>query len=200
MRSLNLLINPHFVICFSSHINIQKAGILYHTTLSADILMLPNRWSVLFTNIVKYLFQCDRPPDLERKTDFLVGFSFVLSQLCAGQGSCFGPKRERKKSPRMWMTPSFTSVEGYLSSGSVSELKCTLYTVVCWNDSFIFFRWYPQFIWPVELVQWDQSARLWGDARWIFISHATVRKLQQPALAWPFGKQHLRAGDTSAYK
>lgn len=40
----------------------------------------------------------------------------------------------------------------------------------------------------MELVQWDQPARLWGNAGRIFISHATVWKLQQPALTRPPGE------------
>lgn len=52
-----------------------------------------------------------------------------------------------------------------------------------------YFRWYPQFFWPLELIQWDQSAQLWRNARSIFISHAPVRNLQQPALTRPLGKQ-----------
>lgn len=55
--------------------------------------------------------------------------------------------------------------------------------------NFLFFRWYPQFIWPLELIQRDQSAQLWRNARSIFISHAAVRKLQRPALTRPLGEQ-----------
>lgn len=88
-----------------------------------------------------------------------------------------------------WSRPQFTTFHTKVVVTCSKARKGRCFSCFsCLNVLWFLIRWDPQFLRPVELVQWDQPARLWGNAGRIFISHATVWKLQQPALTRPPGE------------